>query len=136
MIRNIPRDMRIGIDIDHRNQFQLLKTYFNARRFGDVQVYETHKGYHVIILLDKPLDPKIKLEIRKILGCDDTERIETDEKRLEHGLEECMDVLFNSKYLVINSKYGLRFIRKISEEYPCNILGVEFWRRFPKKLKS
>ena len=43
-------DNTIGIDIDHKNQTRLLKTYFNARMIAEpVDVRETRHGFHLKI---------------------------------------------------------------------------------------
>ena len=84
----------IGIDLDSKDQFNLLKTFFNARyMFPDkeIRVYETRSGYHIEIL-----GVKSNLTARRTLG-DDPYRLWFSEERMRIFGKEFDDVLFNVK---------------------------------------
>jgi hypothetical protein len=93
----IPRDDRIGIDLDTKNMFQLLKTYYNMKHLTNiVQVFETKHGFHILgyfpnIQLDK------SMHIRNMLN-DCSGRIDLDQQRMLHEFEQTfLDVLFYKK---------------------------------------
>jgi len=65
----------LGVDLDRPSQFQLLKTYFNAKLLGDVKVFRTGKGYHI-----KVVNVKTDIHLRAGL-CDDKERLWLSEVR-------------------------------------------------------
>lgn len=109
----ILRNTRIGIDIDSKNRFRLLKTYFNARYlFGDkIRVFETNHGYHLrVYVKNKPM-PELSLLVRAILG-DDPKRLYVDERRLRAEDFEDIDTLFSVK-----SKNQEREINVFSEQF-------------------
>jgi len=88
------REVRIGVDLDSNNRFQMLKTYFNAKQFGQVDVYKTRHGFHVRI--HRQVGLAENLQIRRLLG-DDAERLGWDEIKLLIGLDDWVDTLFNEK---------------------------------------
>jgi hypothetical protein len=110
----VERRERIGVDLDHPSIFQLLKTFFNAKRLGDVHVYQTGRGYHLKIL--RPLPRELNLHVRAALG-DDPQRLQWDEEKLKLGAGELVDTLFN--YKVKNGE-------RTGEEY-VNPLSLPFW---------
>lgn len=119
MVR-ISRQNRVSIDLDTKNYFTLLKTYYNAKRFSDyVDVYETKKGYHV--LMDIPdRTPELNLHIRRMLY-DDPMRLWLDEFRLSLGLGDYIEVLFMEKRIIDGKKIT------ISGEIPLDPLAPPFW---------
>ncbi|MEM3703354.1 MAG: hypothetical protein QXX79_02885 [Candidatus Bathyarchaeia archaeon] len=84
----------IGIDLDTKNEFMLLKTVLNARRLGRVSVTETHRGYHIRIHRNLPLEKA--MEVRRALG-DCPERLAFDEMKIKLGLYDMVDTLFEAK---------------------------------------
>lgn len=92
------KDDFIGVDIDSHNQFNLLKTYFNASNFGIVTVEQTpSKGYHLKIYGNFTVEEG--LQIRRLLG-DDSNRIKMDEDKLRNPLlNKIFDTLFDGKYI-------------------------------------
>ena len=115
----------LGIDLDTKNQFKLLKTYFNARWIanklgGKVEVYETNKGYHI-----KIVGVKTNLFHRLGLG-DDPERIYLSE--LRGGYEHADDVLFNLK------KLGSKVISREEKLDDDWIFRLPFW--FMPRIKK
>lgn len=112
----IPRDNRISIDLDTKNQFKLLSVYFNMKRLTDiVEVKETRKGFHVKGYF-KDRTPEQNMLIRTMLG-DCEGRLELDEERLRLGLTECIETLFFIK------KVG----KIVSRETDYNIMAEQFW---------
>lgn len=104
----------LGIDIDSKNQFKMLKTYFNAKWLaenlgGKVELYETSKGYHIRVR-----GVKTNIHYRCGLG-DDRERIYLSEIR--GGIEHADDVLFQIKW-------GKENEHKLDDDW---ILRLPFW---------
>ena len=89
---------RIVVDLDSKNMFHLLKTYFNAKQLGEVEVEETRKGYHIIIRRSN--NPRENIYIRMLLG-DDPKRLEYDEILGALGFR--IDVSFKCKW---STDYG------------------------------
>jgi hypothetical protein len=112
------RRSRIGLDLDGKNRFRLLKAYFNALKLGKVNVYETEHGYHLKI--EKALSPEENIQVRMILG-DDPERLAYDELKLRLGLTEFIDTLFTAK------RHG---DGKISREFPINPLSEALFTKY------
>ncbi|MEM0121275.1 MAG: hypothetical protein QXZ22_08620 [Sulfolobales archaeon] len=103
----------IAIDLDSKNQLQLLKVYFNARHISDkVEVFETQRGYHILVW-----GIKHNIDLRRYL-CDDTDRIENDLLRDKYT----QNVLFNIK----DNK---------ENEFITNILSLPFNSKITKKFK-
>jgi len=115
------RENRIGVDLDGKNRFRLLKAYFNALNLGEVIVSETRRGYHLRILKRVPVEKA--LEIRRYLG-DDVERLGYDELKLEMGLIEWVDTLFEIKKDVDG---------KITREKRINPLAEPFWSKIVRR---
>lgn len=109
------RQHRIGIDIDTKNQFELLKKYFNSRRFGECETYETLHGFHIHIFVPYR-DSEHNMLVRYIIG-DCQNRMELDEARLRFGFDGLIDTLFEYKKV-----HGV-----VSREEPFNILSLPFW---------
>ena len=120
---NMKRIVRIGVDLDSKNMFRLLKTYFNGLRFGRVDVKETRNGFHIRIFTRKTFSIKEKLNIRRLLG-DDPERLGWDEIKLIMGAERFIDTLFEVKR--INGKV-------VSREEPFNPLSLPWWSKCPAR---
>lgn len=92
----------LGIDIDDKNQFHLLRVYFNAKyMFPDknVIVTETKKGFHVEV---EGVETSIK--IREIFG-DDSARIQISEYRMRRWNVNHQDILYVEK----TPSYGKKF---------------------------
>jgi hypothetical protein len=112
------RNKRIGIDLDSKNRLRLLMTYLNASRYGKVKVYETKKGYHIII--ERPWNnTNENMLIRQILG-DDPERLDYDELKQRLELNEFIDTMFEVK-----KEKG-----KISREIEINPLSEAYLTQF------
>jgi len=90
------RNDRIGLDLDRKNRFELLRRYFNAKNLGKVIVTETRHGFHLRIFVERDIPLEKTLELRRILG-DDAERLGYDELKLQVGLEDWIDTLFEVK---------------------------------------
>lgn len=114
-IGRISRKHRVGIDIDTKNQFELLRRYFNSKRFGDVLVYETLHGYHLHIYRENR-SIEDNMQIRMILG-DCQNRLDLDEARIRFGLGCITETLFEYK----------RMDNEISIEEKIDILNLPFW---------
>jgi len=114
MIR-IPRKHRIGIDIDSKNQFEMLKRYFNSKRFGESLVYETKHGYHIQIY-KKNRTSKENMLIRHILN-DCNNRLDLDVGRLNENLDDIIETLF--EYKKIDDDEGVETL--------INPLSLPFW---------
>jgi hypothetical protein len=116
MIMMFPRVHRISIDLDTKNQFKLLKAYFNMKRFSDnVEVKETGKGFHVKGYFENRT-PEQNIHIRRMLG-DCEGRLELDERRLQVGLGEFIETLFIWK----------KIRGKVTMEQDYNIMSEQFW---------
>jgi hypothetical protein len=89
----IKRKNRISIDIDCNNQLHLLKSYFNMKRLTDkVFVWETNKGFHIQGYFPNRTSQE-NMMVRHLL-CDDIARLDLDDKRLNAGLDDCIETLF------------------------------------------
>lgn len=89
----IKRQDRISIDIDSNNQFHLLMAYFNMRRLTDkVFVWKTNKGYHIQGYFPDRT-PQENMMVRCMLR-DDRARLILDDRRLNVGLDDCIETLF------------------------------------------
>ena len=114
--------MRITVDLDYPSQLQLLKTYFNMKTMGIVEIAESSggKGYHLIVS-GLPLSFQQAIEIRRWLG-DDQQRIKFD---LQHkNQSKPKQILFTKK--------GKKRIRWLTEK---NILALPFYSKW-KPLKT
>lgn len=119
------RDKRITVDIDNKNQFNILKTLFNTQYYfpnQKIEVLETRKGYHLRIYIQHRLNQNFI--VRHALG-DDSIRIGFDEDRRHQGLTEWIDTAFNIKF---DGKY-------ISHEKQTSLLHVPYWTRIPTRKK-
>jgi hypothetical protein len=118
-------DKTIGIDIDHKNMLRLLKVYFNSRMIAEpVSVMETKHGFHLRI--PKRTSLWRQIEVRLMLS-DCKGRLTFDELKLEMGLIELYDTLFEFK----KGKDD----RWHSEE-PFNVLSEPFWYVRGKLLRG
>jgi hypothetical protein len=71
---------RINVDIDCKNQFLLLKAYFNMARFCEyTEVFETTNGYHIIGYGFPDMTDEEFYEFRRAMG-DDEIRVWLDER--------------------------------------------------------
>jgi len=107
--------LQIGVDLDTKNRFNMLKTYFNGLRLGETRVYETNHGFHVKI--EKLVNVDENMEARRTLG-DDIKRLEIDEKKIDIGLFRFVDTLFTHKKYPDGST---------SEEVLIDPLAEQFW---------
>lgn len=125
----IPRCDRVSIDLDSKNQLNLLRAYFNLNRFSDnVIVKETRNGFHVVGEV-KGRTPEQNLHIRAMLN-DCEGRLELDELRLRAGLEGCIETKFFYKKVTkyIKMKNGkLKKLVIMGRETDYNILSQQFW---------
>lgn len=115
----------IGVDIDSKNQMRLLKVFFNAKMFAEpVDVKETTHGFHLRI--PKRTSLWRHHEARLMLS-DCKGRLAFDELKLDMGLTELYDTLFESK----KGEDG-----KWHSEEPYNILSEPFWYVRGKLLRG
>lgn len=92
----------LGVDLDTKNQFHLLRSYFNARyMFPDknIVVTESRKGFHIKV---EGIETSIKA--REILG-DDNARIQISEYRMRGWNVKHQDILYSEK----TPSYGKKF---------------------------
>lgn len=110
--------MRVTVDLDNPSQLQLLKTYFNMKQLGEVEVCisSSGKGYHLIVS-GLPLTFQKALELRRLLT-DDNNRIWFD----EYGHK-------NKPKQVLFTKKGKRKIEWIDEKA---ILALPFNSKVPR----
>lgn len=113
----IKRSDRIAVDLDGKNQFNLLKTYYNMKRLTNiVRVFETKHGYHVMGYFPNRT-AKMNLHIRNILR-DCEGRIALDTERYEWiNDDSIIETLFDWKV-----KDG-----NISVESDFNLNSMPFW---------
>ena len=114
----LAKKCKLGVDLDRPSQFELLKTYFNARfitgNVKNVKVFRTGKGYHIKI------DVPTNVFHRAGLG-DDRDRLYLSELR---GGD---DVLFDYKE-------SRGWTEELDDDW---ILRLPFWwmpRRKPKSI--
>lgn len=105
----------IGVDLDTKNRFRLLKAYFNARQISEPILKETLHGVHMRIPIKT--DVATNLEIRALLG-DDPIRMNFDEMKISLNCPEAVDTLFFMKI----GRDG-----KVSYEEDFNIMSEPFW---------
>jgi hypothetical protein len=119
----------IGLDIDSKNVFNLLKVYFNSASIARVEVSSTRQGFHLRIR--KRVGTAKQLQIRANLG-DCKGRLEFDEMKLRTGLFELVDTLFEYKKSPTKSR-GFRSAQSgkdgvwTKEEPVENVLAAPFW---------
>lgn len=108
----------LGIDLDTKNQFKLLKVYFNARWLAEhinpnaeVKVYETEHGYHIRVY-GVPTNVHYRAGL-----CDDPERLYLGEKRCGFS-GVANDILFS-----IKRRYKGNKIVYVSEEKEIDVLS-------------
>lgn len=99
-----------GIDIDRKCRWELLMRYFNLRNAfpnENIVVYETRKGYHLVL-------PNIKtdLELRIIFG-DDMMRVEFEDNRSRGHKRKPQDILFHTKRVMHKGKTIFSHTREI-----------------------
>jgi len=101
----------LGVDKDTKNQFEVLKTYFNLKYLDpDAKVLEGKRGYNFVSKLLS------SVELRAYLG-DDADRLWHSQIRAMIHKNEVMDIIFTSK------KYaGKKWIKK--EE--INLMSMPF----------
>lgn len=93
----VPREARVGVDLDRASFFTLLKAYFNAAcACSTVKAYRTRHGFHLRLVFGAPVPPEKKLELRRALG-DDPVRLALDEVRLVKNALSGFDTLFMIK---------------------------------------
>ena len=118
----LKRHERVSIDLDSNNQFQMLKKYYNLKELGDVHIYKSRAGYH--LLLDLPhRTSKENIYIRHLIG-DCPMRLELDEQRLRYGFDDFIDTLFRWK--------RNKGITGIEEEY--NMFGIPWFNPIRAKV--
>ena len=101
----------LGIDKDTKNQFEVLRTYFNLRYLDpDAKVLEGKRGYNFVSKLLS------SVELRAYLG-DDADRLWHSQIRAMIHKNEVMDIIFTSK------KYAGKWTKK--EE--VNLMSMPFW---------
>jgi hypothetical protein len=117
MRERIPRNNRIGIDIDDKNILNLMVVYYGMKNLTDiVQVYETKHGFHVLGYFPN-VDVEKSFTIRHLLR-DCKGRLGLDMMRFNGGVEkDFLDVLFEDKI-----KKGVR-----SGETYFYIDSMPFW---------
>lgn len=107
----------IGLDLDSKNVFGLLKAYFNSASIARVEITSTRQGFHLRIR--KHVGIMKQLQIRANLG-DCKGRLKFDEMKIRAGLYELVDTLFEFKK---TGKDGVW-----TEEEPIeNVLAPPFW---------
>lgn len=111
------RSTRLGIDLDSKNRFRMLKAVINSGKFvGNVAVEVSGHGYHLKLQLPTLLDFEENIQYRMILG-DDPYRIGADERRHALGVS-FTDVLFDVKF------HGGKLV---SKPEPINPMAKEWW---------
>jgi len=108
------RGQRIGVDLDSKNRFQMLKTYLNGRRFGETEVWETRNGFHVKI--KKTVTAQKNILVRHTLG-DDPLRLQCDEAKVELGLHNLVDTLFTEKWYPDGTYSKAEQINPLAEQF-------------------
>ena len=119
----------IGIDIDSKNKFRLLKAYFNSASIAEVEVTSTFHGFHLRIGKRAGIDEQ--MQIRLIIG-DCKGRVWIDELKIRAGLFDIIDTLFefkktadaDGKIFSAKHKKALGWNR---EEKVENVLAPPFW---------
>jgi len=95
----IPKTCRLTIDLDSKNQLNLLKVIFNTKYIfpnAKIEVYESRKGYHLYILPPSSLSFEQRLNLRLFLG-DDPDRCFLDYLRLRYGFLRAFEAIFMVK---------------------------------------
>lgn len=115
---------RITLDKDYPRRLEVLMAYFNSLYFfGNVQVYETTKGFRFRIQAENTVHQN--LDVRRALG-DDPNRLKFDEMRIvEPKLHHWIDTGFQVKW-----KDGAKII---SKERECNPMSEAYITRLPAK---
>ena len=109
----------LGIDLDSKNQFRLLKVYFNAKyvfKNAKIEIFETKHGYHVKVHVPTNIYHRCGLG-------DDPNRIYLSE--LRGGIEWADDVMFDCK-----NGY---WVEKIDER---SLLSSPFWNIPGRPIKG
>jgi len=128
----VPREMRVGVDLDRVSFLELLKTYFNARYVcGRVKVYRTRHGFHLRLVFDAPVPPEKKIELRRALG-DDPMRLALDEVRLAKRAFSGFDTLFMIKKYADGSSYTEEEFNPLAESWNPRIPPRRCGRRGPQ----
>ena len=107
----------IGLDLDSKNVFRLLKVYFNSTSIARVEVSSTRQGFHLRIR--KRVGIMKQMQIRANLG-DCKGRLEFDELKIRAGLFELVDTLFEYKKPEKEKVWT-------KEESIENVLATPFW---------
>ncbi|MEM0057739.1 MAG: hypothetical protein QXG09_02555 [Candidatus Bathyarchaeia archaeon] len=98
------KNVKVNVDIDTKNQFILLKTYFNmARLCKYVEVFETTNGYYVIGYDFPDMTKEQFYEFRRAMG-DDPVRVWLDETC--HGKPEQSCFRGEFTWMTVNLEYG------------------------------
>jgi hypothetical protein len=124
MYNKVSQKYRFGIDLDSKCRWDLLRRYFNLRNAfpnETIVVYETKKGYHIVL-------PYVKtdLELRRIFG-DDPARIDYEEERSTKHSRIPQDILFHTKRIIKRDKVlGLKVISGHIRDI-INIMSEQFW---------
>lgn len=120
----ISQKYRFGIDIDSRCRWNLLRRYFNLRNAfpnETIVVYETRKGYHIILP-----DVWTDLELRRVFG-DDPARIDYEDERSTAHNRSSQDILFHTKRIVKKDKVqGLKVVSGHIRD-TINVFAEPFW---------
>ena len=114
-----PGEDYLAIDIDTRDDFFLLKSFFNALNLfpsAKIECYATRHGYHVIIY-----GVRSDLGLRATLG-DDPDRIEWAEKIMKLTKVPCWDMIFHVK------TFGGSTFRS----YKLNPLSLQWFTKLPR----
>lgn len=108
----------VGVDRDRKNRFRLLKAFFNGRLYGEVDTRETKNGFHLRVKGGREFTVVENMHIRLHL-CDCKGRMAYDDLKLEMGLVEMFDTLFESKQGIKDNDW--------TDEEPINPLAEPFW---------
>jgi hypothetical protein len=110
------------VDVDSKNQFLLLKTYFNMSQFCKyMEVFETTNGYHIIGYGFRDITKEQFYEFRRTMG-DDPIRVWLDESL--HGKPE--QVVFSRRVHMEDRKPRLR-------NRLWTVTWTPFWSKLPAR---
>ena len=86
----------IGVDLDTHDGLTFTITALRARRYGHVHTERTRHGFHLTIVLNRPIELHKAMDIRRTLG-DCPSRLEYDEAKIRYGNYAGYDTLFTWK---------------------------------------
>jgi len=114
--------MRVNVDLDLKNQLQLLKAYFNMAYYCEyMEAFETTNGYHVIGYGFPDMDEEAFYDFRRALG-DDVIRVWLDETL--HNKPE--QVLFSRRVHLDGTGPRLR-------DRLYTVLWKPYWSKLPAR---